>query len=104
MYRGRVVERGPTRGLLTEPWHPYTRALVDSLPGSDRVPRLTQNDTVLTGGCVYAPRCPHMRDDCLKEQPVDTFKGERAVACIYPLPDTEFRSPVEVSLSPRKAR
>ncbi len=104
MYRGRVVERSPTRGLLTEPWHPYTRALVDSLPGSDRVPRLTQNDTVLTGGCVYAPRCPHMRDDCLKEQPVDTFKGERAVACIYPLAETEFRSPVEVSLCPRKVR
>ena len=54
------VERGRTDLLMTAPMHPYTRALVDSIPGA-RPGGITQNDVDDDLGCVFARRCPKYR-------------------------------------------
>lgn len=85
MYRGRVVERGSTQTLLKQPRHPYTRALVDSIPGSRRAPHLVRNAVDPAAGCVFAARCPSMTPDCLAEQPPLTGTAAGAHACLHPL-------------------
>ncbi|MFG2957623.1 oligopeptide/dipeptide ABC transporter ATP-binding protein [Streptomyces sp. NPDC048291] len=64
MYRGRLVETGPAGPLLASPAHPYTRALLDSVPGQGR-DRLLAGPPEPSGpapgpgaGCAYRPRCP----------------------------------------------
>ena len=84
MYRGRIVERAKTDVLMTNPAHPYTRALVDSIPGGDAPPRLIQNEVEDTG-CVFARRCPEMQPDCLVGLVPPHRVGERVVACLHPL-------------------
>jgi oligopeptide/dipeptide ABC transporter ATP-binding protein len=84
MYQGRIVERGPTERLFDAPAHPYTRALVDSIPGHDGSGRLVRND-VQGPGCVFAPRCPRLGPGCTTEHPRLPDGDTHAVACYYPL-------------------
>ena len=63
MYLGRIVELGPTRRVLTEPLHPYTRALLEVVPeagGIDRpaLPGEPPDPTRIPPGCRFHPRCP----------------------------------------------
>ncbi|MFW5753060.1 MAG: ABC transporter ATP-binding protein, partial [Planctomycetota bacterium] len=65
MYLGRVVERGPVRRVLKQPEHPYTKALLDSLPSlhghGERLPAIAGSVPMLTDippGCPFHPRCP----------------------------------------------
>jgi peptide/nickel transport system ATP-binding protein len=68
MYLGRIVEIGPAERVIGAPAHPYTQALVDSIPDLGRESR------VLTGepasplsppdGCAFHPRCPVSVDAC----------------------------------------
>ena len=65
MYAGRVVESGPVRQVFNAPAHPYTQALLNSIPRmSDSRQRLTAIDgqppdlAALPPGCAFAPRCP----------------------------------------------
>jgi oligopeptide/dipeptide ABC transporter ATP-binding protein len=85
MYRGCVVERGSTRVLLTQPRHPYTRALVDSIPGSQALPQLVRNAVDPSAGCVFAARCPRMTPECLGAQPPLAGDESHALACLHPL-------------------
>jgi oligopeptide/dipeptide ABC transporter ATP-binding protein len=76
MYAGRIVETGPVRQIFTTPAHPYTRALLESIPrlGAKR-DRLTAIDgqppdlATLPAGCSFAPRCPHVMERCRVEAP-----------------------------------
>jgi oligopeptide/dipeptide ABC transporter ATP-binding protein len=67
MYLGRIVEIGPADKVLTEPLHPYTKALLDVVPeagGIDR-PYLQgepPDPTKIPGGCRFNPRCPALAD------------------------------------------
>ena len=92
MYLGRIVELGPTESIYRDPRHPYTRALLDS------VPRLVLDDDALvefntiTGeipsplapppGCSFHPRCPVAVDACRRAVPalLDDI-AETRVAC-----------------------
>ncbi|MBI3620714.1 MAG: ABC transporter ATP-binding protein [Nitrospirae bacterium] len=78
MYAGRIVEQAPTARLFTEPLHPYTQGLIQSLPhraARDRrqrltaipgsVPRLEQ----LPSGCAFHPRCTVAIGRCAAEEP-----------------------------------
>src|SRR5207247_8233201 len=65
MYAGRVVESGPVSRIFNAPSHPYTRALLNSIPRmGDPDQRLTAIDgqppdlSALPPGCSFAPRCP----------------------------------------------
>jgi oligopeptide/dipeptide ABC transporter ATP-binding protein len=91
MYAGRIVERGPAAEVLSAPAHPYTKALLVSLPKPgiergrlDPIP----GRAVLAGepleGCPFAPRCRHAVSACLTAEPVleeVTGRPERVAAC-----------------------
>ena len=92
MFRGRVVEIGPTEALFERPAHPYTRELVDATPRLDRPTRVARPATneardKQRGGCPYAPRCAFARSRCFEEAPaLDRFGDEaRRAACWFPL-------------------
>jgi oligopeptide transport system ATP-binding protein len=76
MYAGRIVEMGPVRQIFKSPAHPYTQALLESIPRlGARRDRLTAIEgqppdlARLPGGCAFAPRCPHAMDRCRAEAP-----------------------------------
>jgi peptide/nickel transport system ATP-binding protein len=77
MYVGQIVELGETRKLFAQPRHPYTSALLSSIPEPN--PRALKNRTILPGevanpaappsGCYFHPRCPHAVDVCRTTAP-----------------------------------
>ena len=89
MYAGRVVESGPVREIFNHPSHPYTRALLGSVPNMDEdVERLYsiggQPPALwdLPTGCRFAARCQYAEDRCRREYPpaVEVSEGHSA-AC-----------------------
>jgi peptide/nickel transport system ATP-binding protein len=82
MYAGRLVEFGPVRKIFDAPRHPYTRALLQSLPRfGDARQRLTAiggqppDLSALPLGCAFHPRCPDAIDKCRTEAPPETGAG-----------------------------
>jgi oligopeptide/dipeptide ABC transporter ATP-binding protein len=76
MYAGRVIESGPVRTIFNAPVHPYTQALIESIPRLGGGPsRLTAIDgqppdlASLPPGCSFQPRCPKAFDRCREEVP-----------------------------------
>ncbi|WP_371785817.1 ABC transporter ATP-binding protein [Streptosporangium subroseum] len=76
MYAGRVAERGPAGAALRRPAHPYTRALVASVPAvrtrtalADPLPGAPATPANRPSGCAFHPRCPLARDRCRVEVP-----------------------------------
>ena len=76
MYAGRIVEQGAVRQIFDSPSHPYTEALINSVPKiEERVERLYaiqgQPPALwdLPRGCSFAPRCPYVLDRCHEEYP-----------------------------------
>ena len=90
MYLGKIVESGKTADVLSTPLHPYTRALIQSVPTLDR----TKPPVVLEGevpsfsnmpkGCSFQNRCPNRTEACLL-QPQPSLQQEREVSCFHPL-------------------
>jgi oligopeptide/dipeptide ABC transporter ATP-binding protein len=77
MYAGRIVEHGPVRDIFNEPSHPYTQALIDSVPKlEERVERLYSIEgqppllSNLPVGCRFEARCPYAREQCHNEYPL----------------------------------
>jgi oligopeptide transport system ATP-binding protein len=77
MYAGRIVESGPAAALYHEPRHPYTMALLRSVPRLDR-PRQARLDTIegqppdlsrLDRGCAFRPRCRYAIASCAEAKP-----------------------------------
>jgi oligopeptide transport system ATP-binding protein len=71
MYAGRIVESGPTGGILARPQHPYTRALRNSVPALQTkgvelatIPGLPPDLAHLPPGCAFAPRCAFAVERC----------------------------------------
>ena len=75
MYAGRIVEQGPSRAILRNPRHPYTRGLVASTPDHLRPAVLQAMDGISAAvgqrphGCAFAPRCPQRSEPCTAEDP-----------------------------------
>jgi oligopeptide/dipeptide ABC transporter ATP-binding protein len=83
MYAGRVVERGPVRAIFNHPSHPYTQALLHSVPSMDedveRLHSITGQPPALWDlpeGCRFAARCPHADDRCRREYPPSFTVGD----------------------------
>ena len=90
MYLGQVVESGPAEALYDEPLHPYTQALLASVPSGD--PNRRMKAPPLSGdppspidppsGCHFRTRCPFVMDRCTTEVPqLLEANGSRMVAC-----------------------
>ena len=77
MYAGRIVETGPTGRLISRPAHPYTRALLNSVPAMHgpvptRLPSIAGSPPLggtADQGCPFAPRCPLAQDVCRAVDP-----------------------------------
>ena len=86
MYAGRIVEQAPVRELFDAPKHPYTRALVGSMPklGSKdplyAIPGQPPNLALLPQGCAFHPRCPEAVGRCTTEDPPEFLLDDGSVA------------------------
>lgn len=95
MYLGRIVESGPVAQVFVRPRHPYTRALLDSVPSID--PERRDQLQTLSGeipsplnrpaGCHFAPRCLRASDRCRQEVPIETQDHGHRFSCHHPLND-----------------
>src|SRR5512145_759871 len=89
MYAGRVVESGPVRDIFNRPSHPYTQALLNSVPSMDEdVERLYSISGQppalwdLPSGCRFAARCPYTEDRCVQDYPPSFAVSEgHSAAC-----------------------
>ncbi|MCG2777877.1 MAG: ABC transporter ATP-binding protein [Desulfobacterales bacterium] len=90
MYLGKIMELGPTRPVLADPYHPYTRALIKVVPTLDKAWAF-EGKAVLSGeiphpsnvppGCRFHPRCPKVTDICRTLVPEPRTIGPRMVLC-----------------------
>ena len=82
MYAGRIVEQGDVKEIFRNPQHPYTRALLGSIPkiGSKEplyaIPGQPPNLASLPGGCYFHPRCAEAMDRCKVDEPPMYAPGE----------------------------
>jgi len=89
MYGGQIVEQAPIGELFDRPRHPYTEALLESLPGrhqaNERLRSISGQPPLLTAepsSCPFAPRCRHKFDKCLTANPpLVRVGGVHDVAC-----------------------
>jgi len=104
MYLGKLCELAPTEDLYRSPMHPYTRALIASIPSAngDR----DGGGTALAGelpsplappsGCRFRTRCPLAQDRCAVEEPLMTeARPGHFVACHFPAGGPEFMNPTD---------
>ncbi len=94
MYAGLKIEEASTRDVFTKMRHPYTQALLASVPkidedSSDRllsIPGLPPDLSKPIVGCRFAPRCSKVQDDCRVNTPVLTSDGdaEHVFSCFHP--------------------
>ncbi len=94
MYGGRLAEQAETDLLFAKPRHPYTWALLASLPRLDREKRRLRqvkgrppDMTNLPDECAFAPRCPKVRNECrtLVSPPLEAIEPDHLVACYNPM-------------------
>ncbi len=91
MYAGQVVELAPARELLARPLHPYTKALMSSVPkmqgGATRlsaIPGKVPSLGNFPSGCRFYPRCPSARPECATIMPeLVEIEPNRWVRCLY---------------------
>lgn len=92
MYAGRIVETGPVDKVFADPRHPYTEALMVSVPSFDSsaeelrgIEGRPPDPRDFPPGCRFAPRCQYVRDECSSavHELRDVAAG-RTTACLYP--------------------
>ncbi len=99
MYAGRIVETGPVATVFSDPQHPYTKRLLDSLPviGEERglaipIPGHPPDPGNPPKGCAFHPRCPYAADRCLELPPLRELSPGHAAACHF-APWSEWPTP-----------
>ena len=90
MYAGKIVEQGSMKDIFEDPWHPYTRLLIMSIPGIkvkrggrlETIEGAVPNPMNFPPGCRFYPRCPYVEERCMREEPVPEVIGGRMVRCL----------------------
>lgn len=112
MYRGRIVEVGPTQAVFAEPRHRYTMMLLSSVPVVSKEEEayrphwpwsrdLLQGEQRSSQGCAFAPRCPFALDRCWTDTPPPTsFGDDHSAMCHNPTADDE--GPISASATPTR--
>jgi peptide/nickel transport system ATP-binding protein len=97
LYAGRIVEQGAAREVLSAPQHPYTAALLGSLPPPLGAPRTARLATVSgspplpwarPSGCSFRDRCSRAQPDCAAGEPALARVAGRDTACFHPMETT----------------
>jgi oligopeptide/dipeptide ABC transporter ATP-binding protein len=97
MYLGKLVEIGPAESIYREPFHPYTFALLASIPSPDPDAPKIKTPEAISGeppsavdppsGCRFRTRCPRAQERCATEEPKLRALGEdHFAACHFPVP------------------
>jgi len=88
MYAGELSESGPVGKVVKSPLHPYTTALVNSIPTKSRnegqlsaIPGSPPNMLSPPAGCRFHPRCPRVMDVCRTNDPGNTMMDDRTLRC-----------------------
>lgn len=89
MYAGKIIEEGNLNDIFTDPWHPYTKLLILSIPGIkvtrggrlEAIVGTVPNPLNFPKGCRFSPRCPYAMDICRQEEPHQYSSGSRKVSC-----------------------
>ena len=112
MYLGEIVETAPSEELYRRPLHPYTLALLSSVPSLD--PRRKKVRIVLPGdvpsplnppqGCRFHPRCPLAMDICRQKTPRELALGDHHVRCHVVEQEVEKLGPATAPLAESIAR
>ena len=105
MYLGKLVEMGPARELYEKAAHPYTKALIDTIPVADPTAQAERGRHIRgelpssispPSGCRFRTRCPFAQDRCAEEEPLLRPFGEGHVAaCHFPLQTPTGDAPVD---------
>ena len=95
MYAGQIVETADVRSLFSRPQHPYTKALLESIPKTGREMHQTRLPTIegivpslfeLPDGCRFQDRCAFRAQECVDRQPqLSDEVNHRKVRCFFPL-------------------
>jgi oligopeptide/dipeptide ABC transporter ATP-binding protein len=94
MYAGRIVESASTEEIFTAMRHPYTQALLGSIPKLSQdnrrplvsIPGIPPDLTSPPAGCRFAPRCAYATDQCRAEEPpLDGARSDHLFACWHPV-------------------
>ncbi len=91
LYGGLVVEQADVFELFDDPHHPYTRALLESMPriGEDvpfvPIPGSSIQVVGRLSSCPFSARCAYVTDECLSNVPDVDRRGERQFRCFHPL-------------------
>ena len=118
MYLGKLCEVGPGEMVYRQPLHPYTRALLDSVPAADATGRTTRNvrtTSIIRGeppspihppsGCRFRTRCPRAEQRCADEEPpMRELADGHFAACHFPLMQvapSPVRSEEKIGETPR---
>lgn len=96
MYAGQVVEQGEVTRMFSAPTHPYTRALLQSVPEHSRgarrlhtLPGIVPGQHDRPAGCLLAPRCPKAQDRCRIERPELYEVDGVQTRCFFPMTPQE---------------
>ncbi len=94
MYMGNIVESGPASEVLTNPKHPYTKALISSIPVLGRghnqdlqpIRGSTPDPFNRPKGCQFCPRCDYATDECENMMPEEAIVGKNHICrCFHPV-------------------
>src|SRR2546423_2392306 len=95
MYCGEIVEEGPTENVLHHPGHPYTKALLNCMPGKyvfseysevlslPSIPGVVPSLRDRPSGCVFRTRCPLAQEICLQKPPYVDLAGDQKSLCHF---------------------
>ena len=93
LYGGEMMEYGNVKEVIAAPRHPYTKCLIDAIPGRNNVARgerlfsiegAPPNPKQLPSGCIFHPRCPSVKQKCREAAPEITNNETAQVKCFFP--------------------